>query len=296
MHDVDGVRRVVGVVLDDQVDLAPEHAAVRVDVVEERLRGGSDLAIAGRRRPGQRLMGAERDAGRCHPRSGAAAAAAPLRPPRAAAADDCSRRPAPRAPPRPPRPRGAGTSSEKSPCATPPEVGPDWPTGTARAELFRYILPQRFQILSPLRGVAIAADRNQPAAPMESRAGKRGSAPATASREGGASGDRLPGRGVRGSDRAVSGGPAGRSDRGGARARRGPGDHLSLVRLARALLGRGDRRRARAAGRPQAARRCRRRGGRGLLEVFDRINRALSQLDRAAAAPRAGARPARCGC
>ena len=63
VHHVDGVGGVVGVVLDDQVDLAPEHAAVGVDVVEERLGGGSDLAVARRRRPRQRLMGAERDTG-----------------------------------------------------------------------------------------------------------------------------------------------------------------------------------------------------------------------------------------
>ena len=76
VDDVDGVGRVVGVVLDDQVDLPPEYAAVGVHVVEERLRGRGDLAVPGRRRAGQRLMRAERDARRCHARCGGAAVAA----------------------------------------------------------------------------------------------------------------------------------------------------------------------------------------------------------------------------
>ena len=62
VYDVDGVGGVVGVVLDDQVQLAPVHPAVGVHVIEERLRGRSDLAVARRHRPRQRLMGPKGDA------------------------------------------------------------------------------------------------------------------------------------------------------------------------------------------------------------------------------------------
>ena len=43
-------------------------------------------------------------------------------------------------------------------------------------------------------------------------------------------------------------------------------------------------------------RRVTRRGAEGLLEVFDLINRSLVNVDRAASAARAGARPRRCVC
>ncbi len=76
VDDVDRVGRVVGVVLDDQVDLSSEHAAVRVHVVEERLRRRGDLVVARRGRSRQRLMGAERDAGCRDARCGGATVAA----------------------------------------------------------------------------------------------------------------------------------------------------------------------------------------------------------------------------
>ena len=137
VDDVDRDGRVVGVVLDDQVDLAPVHATVGVDVVEERLGGGRDLAVARRGRTGERLMRPERDAGRGHAGRGGAAVAALLLLllvellAAAAAGYCCSTTRRPRAPTRPPRDSHGRQQfgPAKAHTSPPPQVDP---TGTAR--------------------------------------------------------------------------------------------------------------------------------------------------------------------
>ncbi len=57
-----GLGRVVGVVPEDVVDLPAVDAAVRVDVLEVRLRAGGDVAVPGGRHTGQREVPADRDA------------------------------------------------------------------------------------------------------------------------------------------------------------------------------------------------------------------------------------------
>ena len=59
---LDGLGRVVAVVLVTEVDLAAVDAAVGVDVVEVRLGAHRDVAVAGRGRAGQRLVAADDDA------------------------------------------------------------------------------------------------------------------------------------------------------------------------------------------------------------------------------------------
>ena len=60
--------RVVLVVVDDVLDLAPVDAAVGVDVLEDGIGGRGDLAVARRRGPRQRRGRAEHDLVRGHPR------------------------------------------------------------------------------------------------------------------------------------------------------------------------------------------------------------------------------------
>ena len=70
VHHVRGHRGVVLVVQVLVGDLPAEDAAVRVDVLEVRVRGRRDLGVAGRGRPGERLVAADQDRRRGDPRRG----------------------------------------------------------------------------------------------------------------------------------------------------------------------------------------------------------------------------------